>query len=226
MTPPCVLVLFAVPGREQLTWKTLRLLDDRGGPFTGPRFVVWSAPQDQPPIGMPQEHWWPLHLRQLQQMGGAAELWRTLEAFRGHDVVFFEDDVVPCLNVLPYLERWETPPEAAFTTFFNGQRVPEGVHMPGADATPYFWFSQCLKLPARFVDQVVAGGPPQNRSQDVALGLAARRLGLGIYYHRSLVQHVGAESIGQPGAKLEGIREPASDFVGETHNAIPTMQLP
>jgi hypothetical protein len=33
-----------------------------------------------------------------------------------------------------------------------------------------------------------------------------------IYHHRSLVQHVGAKSVGNPGARLVGIRAPAPDF--------------
>lgn len=33
-----------------------------------------------------------------------------------------------------------------------------------------------------------------------------------IFHHRSLVQHVGARSVGNPGARLVGARAPAADF--------------
>ena len=215
-------VVFSMPGREELTRQTLLLLDCNGGARRagGEKVFFYTSSSPTP---APEFMGWrtiALHPRQ----GAKLDYWEMLRLLPMTDLVVFEDDIVPCKNLCPFLERWPTPMGAAFTTFFNnGTRITSGGLHPAQVDGRGFWLSQCLKLPASFVTAAIGMDErtlTPSMAQDVALGAAAERLGLGVYYHLpSLVQHVGYVSTVK-GAKLEGLRAPSDDFVGPEFDAM------
>lgn len=134
----------------------------------------------------------------------------------GCDLLALEDDIVTARNFIAYARRWEAP---CLTSFFNGRGFPEGLR----DAK-LFGFNQALKFPARLLERLAGGElrAPIGRFQDDALAWELQRLGEPVYYHRSLVQHVGAQSLAHPGEGLEG--RTASDFVGEDFDCLTLWQ--
>lgn len=217
------LVVTAIAGRESITARTLVELRDRGGALDAnvKRTLFWTSLSPPPTVA----GWRPLWLPQKPRVA-RDEVWWLLRDLQIRDpyadLILVEDDVEPCRNLIPYLEQWRTPPGAAFTTFFNGRRLEEGLHPALAPDGRGFWFSQCLKLPASFLARAAATDVNAGRyscGQDVALGVVAHDAGLGVWYHPSLVQHVGHQST-IPGQTLTGKRAPACDFVGAEFDAL------
>jgi hypothetical protein len=215
-----MLVVTAIPGRLEVTARTIEALDGRGGARTcGERKVLFWTGLGHPP-SFPG--WSALWLPRVPT-GGKNDFWWMLQRVpRGEDLTVIEDDVDPCRNLLPYLEQWQTPAPCAFTTFFNGRRLSPGAHPALGPDGRGFWFSQCLKLPAPFVALAAATDVSAGRysnGQDVALGRIAADAGVDVWYHTSLVQHVGHQST-VPGQTLTGKRAPAIDFVGADFDAL------
>jgi hypothetical protein len=216
------LVVTAIPGREAMTARTLELLDQVGAAeeFPGRKVLFWTG---MSPPALPLGSWRLLWLPRRPTCAKNDLWWMLPHVPTGDDLILLEDDIEPCRNLVPYLEVWRTPPGAAFTTFFNGRRVCPGLQPALGPDGRGFWFSQCLKLPASFVELAAATDVSAGRysvGQDVALGRVAADAGLGVWYHTSLVQHVGEESVGAPGSRLTGRRAPAPDFVGPDFNAL------
>ncbi len=150
------------------------------------------------------------------------DFWGMLHTARrgspGCDLLALEDDIVTARNFIAYARRWQAD---CLTSFFNGRGFPEGLR----DAK-LFGFNQALKIPARLLEQLTQDVQrvPVGRFQDDALAWELQRLGEPVYYHRSLVQHVGAQSLVKPGQTLEG--RTASDFVGEDFDCLTLLDGP
>lgn len=212
-------MVFAIPGREEITAATLAALDGPGGGrhLSCERILFWTAPADVPPIAVPAG--WRAEWRQHGERGSAAALadfWAMLDVVGDRDLIFLEDDVLPCVNALPYMVAW---PSEHVTHFFNGSRLPTGLRKlpPGG-----FEFSQTIKVPARIVGTLRAN-PPTSRGVkdgwDLAIGRQLHKLGESLFQHRSLVQHVGFTSMWTPGNNLAK-RLPARDWPGADFDAL------
>lgn len=209
-----MIVVQAVPGREDYTRATCWALDSIGGASTvDPRpLLYWTAP-DPPTFDLPPG--WALVHSKREREGHRKDLWRIMGTVpEGEDLIVFEDDVIPCRNAVAYMARWQS---SLFTTFFNMRQPGEGPHP--VHPVFGFWGTQAFKAPARLVRQFLSAGDTdttapsfQNDGGDSWIGKLLRRWGEPIYYHRSLVQHVGQRSVHRPHAKLKGLRAPARDF--------------
>ena len=207
---PVMVAVQAIPGREDTTRATIEALHGHGGASTlpVPPVLCWTGPHPPPfdlPPGWSLSHW-------VQQPAGhRRELWRIMELTPPScDLVLFEDDVIPCRNAVPYIAAWS---EDCFTSFFNMRRLGPGRRLVDRQG---FWGTQAVKLPGRLVSRMLAAGDTAPRGDhhggDTRIGLLLQQWGEPIWYHRSLVQHVGAVSVHNPGATLTGLRAPAPDF--------------
>lgn len=192
-------IVLTAPGREEITGATFARLE-RQNP--GEKLFPYFAPG----TGGKRDFWAMLHYE--ARVGP------------GDDLLILEDDIITARNFIAYARRW---PSHLFTSFFNGRRRDTSRQPERAEC---FGFTQAIKVPARLVEQLVAGGPEapaRGRHQDDALAIELQRLGERVWYHRSLVQHVGHQSIVMPGEKLEGNRV-ADDFVGEDFDCLSQLQ--
>lgn len=212
-----VVLVFAIPGREKVTRATLDALDGPGGgsKLTCDRILFWSGPT--PPIEVPAG--WRAEWRQQSERGSVAamsDFRAALDVVGDRDLVFIEDDVLPCKNALPYMVAWPSP---YVTHFFNGSWTPHGLRKlpPGG-----FEYSQALKIPARIVE-ALRKNPPASKGPkdgwDLAIGRQLFKMGEPLYQHRSLVQHVGFDSMWTPGNNLAK-RRPAQDWPGVEFDAL------
>src|SRR6185369_12269097 len=187
-------VVLSAPGRTATTHAMLHALE-RQNP--GQPFEVFTATGRDP----------------------IKDFWSMLrvEAFRGGDVLFLEDDIRTARNFLAYVARWRSPHLTSFF-FAGGGRLCTGRAFSAVD----FGYAQALWFPEALLKLLSLGGPPRGRLQDDALGGLLHRLGEQVFYHRSLVQHVGRTSLCTPGATLE--RRTAADFPGEDFDCLSLLQ--
>ncbi len=215
-------VVFAIPGREDTTAATLAALDGPGGgsKLACDRIFFWTGLPD--PIEAPRG-WITVHNMHGVRGSVAAmgDFRKVLELVGDRDLVFIEDDVLPCRNALPYMVAWANPHA---THFFNGSRAPVGLRKlpPGG-----FEFSQTIKLPARIVAALRAD-PPQSiglrDGWDLAIGRKLSKMGEPLFQHRSLVQHVGFSSMWNPASDLAK-RVPAQDWPGPDFDALTLFEV-
>lgn len=215
-----VVVVFAVPGREDVTGATLDALDGPGGASTldCERLLFWSAPTPptiEVPIG------WSKHWHNQTARGSVAALGdfvAMLDVVGDRDLVFIEDDVYPCRNAVPYMVRLASP---HVVHFFNASSpmFPYGLRAlpPGG-----FEFSQALRIPAPVV-KALRASPPTSRGRfdgwDLAIGMCLHRMRLPLFQHRSLVRHTGFRSMWNPGNDIAA-RLPARDYPGDDFDAL------
>lgn len=133
------------------------------------------------------------------------------------DVLFFEDDVLPCKGAVERMLVVPVPEDCGCITFFDMKDVPRGAppglyryaprELPGWD----FWGCQSLRLPVEMVHWLASQSwasvtaRPVKMGSDLALGiLVARHPGRNkIAVHiPSLVQHIGFVSACFPGIPL------------------------
>jgi len=216
VTPTKVVVL-GCPGREDVTARTLADLDGNGGGRAlriGEKWLHWSGatPPPEPPQG------WLVEWSHKSRDGARVDTWRMLRWAGDCDLVYIEDDVLPCKNALPYMFRWSLD---RFTTFHNLRSLPVGPWMIDGSG---FWGTQAVKIPRRLLARLQAEGADRPRQphfgQDMVMSDLLAAWGEPIYVHRSLVQHVGAKSIHSPRSKLVGGRAPAKDFPGVDFDAM------
>lgn len=212
-----VVVVFAIPGREETTRATVEALDGLGGgsQLDCEKILFWSGATG--PIDVPAG--WRAVWRMQDKRGSVAALSdfvAMLDVVGDRDLVFIEDDVMPCKNALRYMVAWDGPHA---THFFN----PRGVAVGPRQLPPLgFDFSQALKIPARVVAALRAAPPTSigpKDGWDLAIGRCLHRLGEPLYQHRSLVQHVGFQSLWTPGNNLAK-RMPGRDWPGADFDAL------
>ena len=208
-------VVQSCPGREELTLRTLDLLDGWGGAAQlareGRAVFFWTgldAPI-RPPLG------WAFVHNTREPRGERLDLWDIFRAVQGDDLLLIEDDVSPCKNAVPYMANWDAGPHT-LTTFHNMLKRPHG--SGGLDPSHGYGGNQAIKIPRDMLDWLVMRGDTDPRPQlareggDVRIARLIGETGRHVYYHRSLVQHVGERSIHNPSAKLTGVRAPDPDF--------------
>lgn len=231
----CIFVVTACEGRELTSAATLAALEHHGGGHLCPvKELHWTGPT-APPFEHPgfELVWFPGY-----RGNSRAALFRTIaHATRrhpGYDVVIVEDDVSPARNAMAYVQSWQRP---TFTTFFNTRGWPLGIHQLDASG---FWGLQCVRIPAELAARLGAEDPnadawlrnPSNptvmmpglHGGDFSIGRMLRAWGEPVYQHRTLFQHVGAQSLCEPKATLKGIRV-ARDFVGEDFDCLTAEYL-
>lgn len=209
-----MIVVFSRPGRETITAQTVHALESHGGLHAteaGNRWLFWIGltPPPRLPIG------WQCFALVREPRGSVADFWELLHTFPGEDLSVFEDDVLPCRNAAIYIERWDC---ATMTTFFNPHGHPVGSRR--LSPTTGFVYSQAIKIP-RAVAAKLRGADPSKLGvdHDVAIGIALN--GEHVFYHRSLVEHVGLRRVdGKPCAPRPRY---APDYVGSEFDALSLM---
>jgi hypothetical protein len=214
-----MIVVFARPGRDALTQRTVELLEGPGGGAAVRLKVLWWVGETAPPP-LPAS-WWPEWSRRPPG-GPIADFWELLRTawYFHEDLTVFEDDVIPCRNLIPYVER---RPARHFTTYFNPWGRAVGVPELLTD-TRGFDCSQAVTIPARLVGQLAAlpdptGGTRKNNKDghDLALHDWLQRWGERVFWHRSLVQHEkGPSANGMP--RPRWLQDP--NFVGTDFDAL------
>lgn len=220
--------VISVQGREYLTGQTLGALMGRGGlGATGMRArLFWSGTREAPAYPG-----WEVVTSGIERPASLSVL-RIFEACDPkNDLLFFEDDVIPCVNAVPVAASVGFPGDAGLISFFDYRcEWPS----PGLFIAPkrgrHLWGSQALKIPARVVqalipmlrkkigeDRVAGLMTPKQANWDTWMGQAVEELGLGIYhYSPTLFQHGGAKC----SVANEGVHHPyAKNFPGENWDA-------
>lgn len=216
-----VVVVFAIPGREEVTRATVDAMEGPGGgsQLDCDRILFWSGPTAPIEVPPPWQAIWRLQ-EQRGSVAAMSDFAAMLDVVGDRDLVFIEDDVRPCRNALRYMVAWDSP---HVTHFFNAKGTTCGLLKlpPGG-----FEFSQTLKIPARIVARLRAE-PPKSRGPndgwDLAIGRCLYTMGEPLYQHRSLVQHVGHKSMWNPASKLAQ-RFPGHDFPGVDFDALTLLQ--
>jgi hypothetical protein len=202
-----MIVVFSRPGREADTAETVAQLESHGGGHALPhdeKTLFWVG--ESPPPRVP----WRCICFPQRPAGSVADFWLLLRTLRGRALVVLEDDVRACRNALPYMEQWGAP---TLSSFYNLRGFAPGPRLLDSQG---FCYSQAIKLPAELVDALADVGPPPNvRDHDIAIG---KRIGdTLVWYHRSLVRHVGA-------VRADGRRSPVTknpaDYVGDDFDAL------
>jgi hypothetical protein len=203
-----MIVVFSRPGREELTAETVRALEEHGGGHRLPlesKCLFWVGETPPPPTP------WRALIFPQPPGGSVPDFWRLLRALPDLDLVVLEDDIRPCRNAVPYMEWW---PSLLFTSFYN----PRGLAVGPRNENECFTYSQAIKIPRALAARLRAEDPAQTgrRDHDNAIGMLLLKWRAPIYYHRSLVEHVGAPSI----IRGSGTRPKAPpDFVGLDYDA-------
>ena len=193
----------------------------RDGGWRGPRFLVC----DGPPV---QASGWPIAASGNRQ-GQRRTYWRALalgvEQTRGardERFVILEDDVELCRNALQYIEAAPIPKGLDFITWFDGHIMQAG-SSPGIYPVPAERFICLQKMTwRRTTAEILLRSPeaaawPDRHSGDTLIGkiLRGRRYGIHV---PNLIQHVGAQSICNPGQQLVGVRT-ANNYPGQRFDA-------
>ena len=213
-----MIAVFSRPGRDDLTERTIALLDGHGGASTvDDAKVLWWAGLTPPPFVLPAG--WAVEWRG-RSTGYPVADWIELAGFadgRGGDLHAFEDDVIPCRNLLPYLAR---RPVEYFTSYFNPWRRPAGQALLLSDRFG-FDCSQAVSIPARLVARFAslqaADLVEERRGQDIQMHESLKAWREPCVWGPSLVQHRhGPRSNGQQ--RKQWLSDPA--FVGDDFDAL------
>lgn len=180
-----IVVVNSCPGREEQSYETFTWLTRQN-----PGFPIW--------------------IYRCRIPDSVGEFWRMLEAFKDHDVLALEDDVITARNFFAYAaELWTSP---HVTSFFH----PHAGSIVGRPTSPQgFHFTQAIKFPRAILARLLA--TPQRKhegmGQDDDIGFRLHDLREPVIYHPTLVQHTGRRSLfWGPERSLE-YRE-AKDFPG------------
>lgn len=200
--------------RREVLEITLEELNGRGGAWGYPFRTVYYSAYDvesppKIPLGWRIERW-------SGPTGGGNDF-RTMVGRLDPtmDAILLEDDVQPCKNAVRMMYSTVVPDDCAFVTFY---RWSEDESYAGGS----FWGAQAIRMSARMIRDIQLGrhDPPYN-AQDVWLGHVSKSMGLRWEaFPVALVQHVGADSLVSPGARLEGLRSPSGYFPGEDWDAM------
>lgn len=219
-----IVAVFSMPGRDALTARTIELLEGQGGAGAVELFkFLWWVGEAQPPQPVPASWnvmWVP------RPPGGSVrdffEMVRELSVW-SDDLAVFEDDVIPCRNLVPYLARRPRP--EWFTTYFNPWRRKVGKLVEPARAGG-FDCSQAMVFPFRLVRRFAAlrpcdlddtsdSGAP--KGQDLLINEWLTKWREPMLWGRSLVQHVdGPRANGE--TRDRWLLDPY--FVGEDFDAL------
>lgn len=193
----------------------------RDAGWSGPRFLVadgtaarasgWTTLASPRRQGQRRTYWRALALG-VQQTRAAAD----------DRILILEDDVELCRNALGYMQRAPIPAGLDFITWFDGHMIREG-STPGVYPVPAEKFF-CLQgvtwrrsTAEMLLRSPAAAAWPDRHSGDTLIAriLAGRRYGVHV---PNLLQHIGAQSICNPGQQLAGVRT-ANNYPGRGFDA-------
>ena len=215
-----VLIITTAGGRGAACLDRL-LRQIREGGWRGSRFLVC----DGPPV---RASGW-VTVASAKRQGQRKTYWRALalgaeQSRRERDerILILEDDVELCRNALPYIERAPIPKGLDFITWFDGHVIRPGSTsgIYPVPAEKFFclqgvsWRTSTAELLLRSPE---AAAWTDRHSGDTLIGkiLRGRRYGVHV---TNLVQHIGAQSICNPGQRLEGVRT-ANNYPGQRFDA-------
>ena len=208
-----MIVVFSRPGREQMTAATVNALEGTGGASLLPyeaKALFWVG--ETPPPAVP----WRCVVFPQKPGGSVADFWLLLRTFPDVDLVVFEDDVFPCRNAVPYIDRWVAPTTErdVLTSFFNPRGVPVGPRRE----RECFTYSQAIKIPRALAAQLRNADTSKTgrADHDNVIGMLLLAWGLPVYYHRSLVEHMSMYSVIPRGPRPLTPK----DFVGRDFDAL------
>lgn len=176
----------------------MRELEDHGGGSQlSPdcKALFWVGERPPPPVP------WRVIAFPQAPAGNVPDYWLLLRTFQDVDLVTLEDDVIPCRNALPYLERFAAD---RLTSFYNPRCFREGLRALDASG---FNYCQAIKLPRELAARlrahdpapIIARGCPP--SYDNVIGECLKAFGDPVFLQqRSLVEHTGRVSVFRPGA--------------------------
>jgi hypothetical protein len=190
--------------------------------WEGRRFVISDGPS-------PLVTGWPTSASRTCE-GQKSNYWRALavgleEARKSGDdrILILEDDVELCRNALQYMHRARLPPVLDFVTWFDGHMVPrgasDGIYPLNAQ---HFFCLQGVTWRAATAERLLrapaAARWRERHSGDILIAkiLSGRRYGVHV---PNLVQHLGAESVCNPGQRLNGVRI-ANNYRGSQFDAM------
>jgi len=143
------------------------------------------------------------------QQGIRSMMWQVFRAAveEGCDkLIFCEDDVVACRNLVPFLQAFVVPEDVAFVDFHDLREervrgISDGHHI--LPATPNYWGNQCMLFPWRTIEWLAAKDPlavkdfhfPKSGA-DNTLGYFLRDSPWPLYllHLPRLVEHIGTVS--------------------------------
>ncbi len=231
MITPCEVIMLAAEGRAEATARTLAALSGDCGARKTLHWVGESAP--------PPHDGWDLAYWPGKPRGQLVDFWHALEMTVREspdaDIVCLEDDILGCKNALAKTVAWYSP---YLTTFVNTRHFRPGLRLVDDKG---FWPLCCIKIPAPVAARLVATDPtsrtwhpettkpawlrqkndrPQSIHEgDMVIGRMLRAWGLKYYQYQSIFQHIGAVSLCNPQATLDGYRV-AHDFPGVDFDAM------
>jgi hypothetical protein len=193
----------------------------RDARWNGPRFIVC----DGPPV---RASGWNVVATPHRQ-GQRRTYWRALalgvaetRASADDRILIFEDDVELCRNALAYMQRTPLPDGLDFVSWFDGHMINHRAS-PGVYPLPAEKFF-CLQAVTwrrstaeRLLRSPAAAAWSDRHSGDTLIAriLTGRRYGVHV---PNLVQHIGAQSICNPGQTLAGVRT-ANNYPGRSFDA-------
>ena len=200
--------------------RLLRQID--AGGWKGRRFIVSDGPPTIISGG------WQVTATTKRE-GQKKAYWRALavgleESRKSSDdrILILEDDVELCTNALRYMERARLPVMLDFVTWFDGHVIPagaaQGIYPVNAQ---YFFCLQGVTWKAATAEALLTSSIAANwgelHSGDILVAkiLRGRRYGVHV---PNLVQHLGSESICNPGQKLTGVRT-SNNYPGAAFDA-------
>lgn len=220
--------VISVEGREDLTNATLVNLRDRGGLLAGglKGTVYWSGKGDAPLFEGWRVKKFPI------ERPASLSLQRVFEGTEpGNDLLFLEDDVVPCRNALIAACNFEMRRNMGLISFYDYRcewptpgvfAAPKGRWLAGSQAVKFSaeFLSMVMPLIEKKVEFDTLNGKllPWQAGWDTWMGFAVEHAGMDVYHYApSLFQHGGATwSIAN-----EGAGHPyALNFPGEDWDAL------
>jgi hypothetical protein len=220
--------MISLEGREFLASQTARTLAGRGGIVKAglKATVYWSGVGEAPSF-----YGWTVKRFPIERPASLSLL-RVLEGTTpGNDLLFFEDDLLPCRNAVIAAATIQRPPMAGLVSFFDyrGEWKSPGFFI--APKKRDLWGSQAVLIPAHVVqtlipalkekiekDRAKGNFSARGAAWDTWLGHAVEDFGFRVVHHSpSLFQHVGAKSsIANVGAS----HPYAKNFPGEDWDAL------
>ena len=217
-----MIVLITTCGGRNLAYlqRLLRQIDASG--WIGRRVLISDGP-------MPVLSSWSVTCSARRE-GQKRTYWRALavglEEARRHRadrILILEDDVELCRNALRYMAGARLPRVLDFVTWFDGHMVPRGSR-PGIYPMPADRFF-CLQgvtwqIPtAEMLLRAPASAAwAEKHSGDILIANILRQRQYGVHVP-NLVQHLGAQSICNPGQGLTGVRV-ANNYPGPGFDAL------